>query len=263
MAVTATALPGYKFRAWGGDLSGSIPTGVVAMSAPRAVQAQLDAVPYISPTGVANGAGATPQTGVAAGSVVSVYGSSLASGTTLAPANPPLPQTLGGTTVQLGDRLLPLFFVSATQINLQLPDDVAVGNQSLTVSAQGQQDVKAAFTVVRDAPGLFQQVAGGQSFALALHQDGSAVTTTSPALQGEVLTVYGTGFGPANPKRPEGFPIPATPPYLIVDPVTVTIGGVVVAAPERVRRAGNGGNRCRRSSRSATERRPARTPTCT
>jgi len=228
VAVSVTALPGYRFRAWSGDLSGTRPTGAVAMNAPRAVQAQLDTVPYIAPAGVANGAGATPQTGVAAGSVVSVYGASLAANTTVAPANPPLPQTLGGATVGMGDRLLPLFFVSPAQINLQLPDDVALGNQSLTVSAQGLPNVQAVFTVVRNAPGLFQQTVGGQSFALAVHQDGSAVTTASPAQQGELLTVYGTGFGPANPLRPEGFPVPATPPCLIVDPVTVTIGGVVV-----------------------------------
>ena len=228
--VTATPLPGYRFRAWAGDLSGTKPAGVVAMTAPRAVQAQLDTVPYIAPTGVANAAGATSQTGVAAGSVVSVYGASLATTTTLAPADPPLPQTLGGAIVRVGDRLLPLFFVSPTQVNLQLPDDVPLGNQSLTVSTPGQPDVQAAFTVVRDAPGLFQQVTGGQSLALALHKDGSAVTAASPAQQGELLTVYGTGFGPASPARPEGFPIPASPPYLVVDPVTVTIGDLVIPA---------------------------------
>jgi uncharacterized protein (TIGR03437 family) len=230
VVVSVTPLPGYRFRAWSGDISGTRPAGAVLMSVPRAAQALLDTVPYISPTGVANGAGATPQTAVAAGSVVSIYGASLASSTTLAPSNPPLPQTLGGATVSVGDRLLPLFFVSPTQINLQLPDDIPLGPQALTVSAQGQPDVQAAFTVVRDAPGLFQQAVGDQAFALAVHPDGSPVNSASPAQQGELLTVYGTGFGPANPARPEGFPVPADPPCLIVDPVTVTIGNLVIPA---------------------------------
>ena len=114
------------------------------------------------------------------------------------------------------------------------------GAQSLTVSAKGQPDVQAVFNVVRNAPGLFQQPVGDQAFALAVHEDGSPVTADSPARRGELLTVYGTGFGPAGHKRPEGFPIPSDPVYLIVDPATVSIGDAVVpaenafAAPGRV-----------------------------
>jgi uncharacterized protein (TIGR03437 family) len=227
--VAVTPLPGFRFHQWSGDLSGTRPTGAVPMNAPRAVQAQLDPVPYIAPAGVGNAAGATPQTGVAAGSVVSVYGASLVGSTTVATGNP-LAQTLGGATVRAGDRLLPLIFVSPTQINLQLPDDVPLGTQSLTVSAQGQPDVQATFTVVRNAPGLFAQTVGDQSFAMVVHADGSAVTTDSPAQPGELLTVYGTGFGPADHRRPEGFPVPSDPPYLIVDPATVSIGSFVATA---------------------------------
>lgn len=101
--------------------------------------------------------------------------------------------------------------------------------------------MQAAFTVVRNAPGLFQQTVSGQAFAVAIHQDGTPVTTASPAVQGELLTVYGTGFGPANPMRPEGFPAPANPPCLIVDPVTVTVGSVSIAASSAFAVAGSVG----------------------
>jgi uncharacterized protein (TIGR03437 family) len=47
---------------------------------------------------------------------------------------------------------------------------------------------------------------------------------------GELLTVYGTGFGPASLARPEGFPVPNSPPYAIVDGVTVTVGTETIAA---------------------------------
>src|ERR1019366_6110248 len=79
----------------------TIPSGVVTMSAPRVVKALLDPVPYIAPAGVMNAAGATPQAGVAPGRILSIFGVNLA-------PDGMLPQTLGGLTVRVGDRILPL-----------------------------------------------------------------------------------------------------------------------------------------------------------
>jgi uncharacterized protein (TIGR03437 family) len=70
----------------------------------------------------------------------------------------------------------------------------------------------------------------GQSFAVALHEDGSAVTTDSPARHGELLTVYGTGLGPTDPVRPVGFSVPQTPPYALLDAASVLAGGAVIPA---------------------------------
>ena len=211
--MSLTAQPGYKFRRWDGDLSGTIPAGVVTMSAPRVVTALLDPVPYLAPAGVGNAAGTTPIPGVAPGGIVSIFGVNLAAVTLVAPDGM-LPQTLGGLTVRVADRILPLFFVSSLQINAQLPDDLALGSQILTVSPAGAADVRASFTVVRNAPGLFPVAVNGQAMA------------------GELLTVYGTGFGPAAQARPEGFPIPPSPAYSIVDAVTVQVGQAAIAAEQ-------------------------------
>ena len=227
--ISVTAQPGYRFHGWSGDLSGAFPSGVVAMSAPRTVTALFDTVATISPTGVQNGAGSTPQPGVAPGSVISIFGSNLAPAAVTGPGSP-LVQTLSGTVVQTANRILPLFFVSPGQINAELPADLAMGAQTLTVSAQGQPDTNASYTLVRDAPGLFEQAANGQSFAVAMHEDGSAVTEASPAGHGELLTVYGTGFGPTKPVRPLGFAVPQTPPFVLVDAASVLVGDAVIAA---------------------------------
>ena len=227
VTVTAAAQPGYRFRNWSGDLSGTLLSGTVSMNAPRSVQAMTSPVPYISPAGVVNGAGTTPQNAVAAGSVASLFGLNLASGAFLGQGNPLL-QTLGGLTAHMGDRLIPLFFVSPTQINLQLPTDLAPGPQNLAVSVAGQPDIQVPFTVAQDAPGLFPQVIDGQSFAVAVHADGSPVTPSAPAAQGEVVTVYGTGFGSTSPERPEGFAVPDTPTYQLVDAATIQVSGVTL-----------------------------------
>jgi uncharacterized protein (TIGR03437 family) len=214
VSLSLTAQPGFKFRRWDGDLSGTIPSGALAMTAPRAVKAVLDAVPYIAPAGVSNAAGSTPSQNVAPGSVISVFGANLATSTASA-GDGMLPQTLAGVTARIGDRLLALVFASPTQINAVLPSDLAEGSQTLTISPPGQPDVRAAFTVARNAPGLFGTV---------FHSDGSAVSADSPAHSGELLNVYGTGFGPTDHPRLDGFPIPASPAYLILDGVEVRIG---------------------------------------
>jgi uncharacterized protein (TIGR03437 family) len=238
--LSVTPLPGFKFRSWAGDLSGTSPAGAIAMTAPRAVMAILDKVPYIAPTGVQNGAGSTPVTAVAPGSVVSVFGANLAVGTAVGPASLLL-QTLGGVAAAIGQQLMPLFFVSPGQINFQLPDGIALGAQTLTIAPQGQANVQANFNVVRNAPGLFQQSINGQAFALAYHADGSAITAAAPAQLGETINVYGTGFGPTNPARLEGLALPASPVYNIVDAVTVTAGSVTALATAAFAAAGSVG----------------------
>src|SRR5262249_15633172 len=99
VAVTVAAQPGFRFRNFSGDLSGTAPVGTVQMSAPRLVRAMLDKSPYIAPSGVANAAGATPQSGVAAGSIVSIFGASLASDLATGPDSP-MAQALGCVTVR-------------------------------------------------------------------------------------------------------------------------------------------------------------------
>ncbi|PWU09450.1 MAG: hypothetical protein C5B51_06230 [Terriglobia bacterium] len=239
VTLTLNAVPGYRLRQWDGDASGSSPTAVVAMNAPRTVRALLDRVPYIAPTGVENAAGATPQPGIAPGSIASVYGGSMGNDTASGPASP-LVQSLSGVTVTSGDRILPLFFVSPAQINFLLPADFPLGQAALTVSAPGQADLRATFLAVHNAPGIFTQTIGGQAYALALHEDGSTVTPDAPASAGELLTLYGTGFGPTDRPRPMGFALPAQPRYQITDPVGVAIGDGTVspeasfAAPGRI-----------------------------
>ena len=70
----------------------------------------------------------------------------------------------------------------------------------------------------------------GQTFGVAIHEDGSPVTGDSPAQRGELLTLYGTGLGPADHVRPEGFVLPKSPAYVMLDGVNVQVGDAVIAA---------------------------------
>jgi uncharacterized protein (TIGR03437 family) len=227
VAIAVTARPGYRFGSWSGDLSGSSPSASLTMNVPHTVVAEFINAPFISRGGVSNSAGTGFQSGVAAGSVASLFGESLAPDTAVGPASP-LAKSLAGVTVDVGTRSLPLYFVSPTQINFQIPADLATGALTVTVSSPGMADVTSDFTIVRDAPGLFPAVIDGQTYAMVMHEDGTPVTAAAPARQGELLTAYGTGFGPTDHLRPEAAVVPETPRYMILDPVTVAVGASVL-----------------------------------
>lgn len=224
--VTVTAEPnqGFKFGDWAGALSGSHPSGTVTLSAPQSVVAEMISVPYIAPAGIENSVGQTPGGAVAPGSIISIFGQSLASSTQLGPVNP-LSQSLNGVTVTVNDLILPLLFVSPEQINAQLPSSLTPGNYTLEVQPTGQTEVSGNFTVARDAPGLFFQTVGTVNYATAMHPNGSLVTTASPAEPGETISLLGTGFGPYQKTVVNGF-FPPNPPPAVEDAVVLSVGGV-------------------------------------
>ncbi len=226
--ITAVAKGGYKFRRWDGDLSGTFNTGYLTMSSPHGVTALLDTVPFIPPAGIKNAAGDTPGGTIAPGSIISIYGQNLGDSLVIGPTNP-LAQTIGGVTITVGDRLLPLIFVSPAQINAQVFSDLPDGNYTLVVHRAGQADVPGAFVVKRDSPGLFTNATpDGTIYLAATHEDGSLVTPDSPAKPGETITTFGTGFGPYDHKIVDGFIIPPTDTYLVADPVSVQAGSATL-----------------------------------
>jgi uncharacterized protein (TIGR03437 family) len=224
--ITAEAKSGFKFRRWDGDLSGTVRSGVVTMSMSRMVRAMLDRVPFVAPTGVRNAAADLPEPGVAPG-LIAIYGGSLAKSFEVANAAP-LAQTLGGTIVLVGDRLLPLVYVSPDQINAQLPGDLEPGEYNLVVRTEGMADVTSTFTVVRNAPGLFTNPVDGVFYAVALHEDGSPVTVASPARRNETISLVGTGFGPFKQRVLDGFATPVSPAFPMADPVEVIAGATPI-----------------------------------
>ncbi len=228
VAVIAQPKPGFRFRKWEGDLSGGLRSGFLKIDGPRAVRAVLDREPYVAPAGVRNAAAETPEEGVAPGSIISIYGGSLAAGPQAGPRSP-LAQTLGGVTVRAGDRLLPLFYVSPEQINALLPSDFAEGEYKLAVRWEGHPEVTAGFRVVRNAPGLFVRPVESLDYALAAHADGSTVTNESPARPGETITLFGTGFGPYRGIVPDGFAVPDGLDLPLADPVEILLGGARLA----------------------------------
>ncbi len=221
--ISVKTQPGFQFLQWSGDVSGSMPSVSLVMSAPRTVVAQLNPVPYIAPNGIQNSAAETPHNTVAPGSAVAIYGVNLAADLAAAPAGK-LPHTLEHVTVRVGGQVVPLFFVSPGQINVQLPSNLVDGKHTLTVHLEGKPEASETFIVARNAPGLFSIGDGKAAIAVATHQDGTAISAHSPARHGEVVTLYGTGLGPYHPEPADGVAVPANAKYPLADSVMLMNG---------------------------------------
>ncbi|MGH9784693.1 MAG: hypothetical protein ACRD88_10945, partial [Terriglobia bacterium] len=139
-----------------------------------------------------------PQPPLAPGTIVSVFGRNLA-GTTEAARSLPLPGKLGGVRVRFDGYDAPLFFVSPTQINLQVPFDLTGYSSSVEIERDTPNGpmVSAASPAALStgAPGIFTYSGDGRGPGLVFHSDFSPVTDDSPARPGETLIAYVTGLG--------------------------------------------------------------------
>ena len=85
----------------------------------------------VSVSGVATGV-------VAPGSIGALFSAGMASSATFAPPGVfPLPNVLAGANVTVAGIACPLMYVSATQVNLQIPFGVATGTQPVQVFSNG------------------------------------------------------------------------------------------------------------------------------
>jgi uncharacterized protein (TIGR03437 family) len=161
--------------------------------------------PAVTPGGVINAAsGAAVTNPVAPGSLVSIFGSNLASG--LAQADSiPLSTSLNGVSVTFNGIQAPLLFVSGGQINAQLPWNVlssgTTGSANVVVTRNGTPSSAQSLQVGPFSPGIFAI----NNIAVAINPDGSIAAppgaipgvTTRPAKINDPggLIILCTGLG--------------------------------------------------------------------
>jgi uncharacterized protein (TIGR03437 family) len=178
--------------------------------------------PVVSPAiaAVVNGASFAGGA-LAPGEAITISGTNLANTTAQFTSAPPT--TLGGTSVSINGQNIPLFYVSPTQINAQLPFEIPAGGATLKVTANGVTSTAASITVAAAAPGIFLV---GTNRAAATNPNGSVNTSVNPAAAGDIVTVYFTGIGPLDHPVATGEPAPLGGPLSRATlPVTITIGG--------------------------------------
>jgi uncharacterized protein (TIGR03437 family) len=195
----------------------------VVIQAPNAIP-QVQEVPVVFLVGNANGIsiggvanGASFQQAFAPGAILSVFGTQLASASQSA-SSLPLPLSLGGVSATVNGIPAPLYYVSPTQLNIQIPYETGSGTAVLGVNNNGSVAF-FTFSVTPSAPGIFTDP-----------NHGSALVPVSTAKHGDPLLAFITGEGEVSPPLFTGAaPFSATPLVLLPQPampVTVTVGGV-------------------------------------
>jgi uncharacterized protein (TIGR03437 family) len=175
--------------------------------------------------------GASFQPGIAPDSWITISGTNLSSTTDTwnnAIVNGALPTTLDGVSVMVGDQAAYIEYISATQINALAPS-VPAGSVPVTVTNASGTSQAVMAQLSAEQPAFFQwgtyAVATRQDFSLAVKNGTFAGTTTVPAKPGDVIILWGTGFGPTSPSAPAGAETPSTTTYNTATAVSVTVGG--------------------------------------
>jgi uncharacterized protein (TIGR03437 family) len=184
------------------------------------------------------------QPGIEAGSWVMIQGENLAGTTRTWNASDfvgnNLPISLGGVSVTIDGNPAFVEYISPTQINVQAPSDSAVGTVNVVVTYNGAASAPATAQLQAVAPAFF--MSPGTNYALASRLPDWALVgnpSTAPAKPGDILVLWGTGFGPTNPVAPAGTVVSGAP-VTVMTP-TVTVGGVSVPVVSSVLTTGTAG----------------------
>jgi uncharacterized protein (TIGR03437 family) len=149
-----------------------------------------------------------------------------------------LPTALGGVTVLVNGIAAPLYYVSPTQINFQVPWDVEApplsGNardlrtdRLFTVRVQngGLSSNLAYVNSYPNAPGILTY---GNAYAIATNTEAQLIGPDNPAFQGSTLTVYFTGPAELTEKPPTGAIAPLDRLIRVNAAVFLRIGNVTI-----------------------------------
>jgi uncharacterized protein (TIGR03437 family) len=176
--------------------------------------------------GVLNSASYT--TSITPGSIAAAFGNLVLSSPSQ-PANLPLPTTLGGLSIQFGsDTKAPLFYVSGSQVNFQVPWELAGQTQvPVTVSVNGQSSAPGTVSIVPFSPGIFTMNGQGTGQGAILDPSYRLVDASNPATAGStVVQIFCTGLGPVTNQPASGSPAPTSVLAKTTTTPTVMIGGV-------------------------------------
>ena len=176
-------------------------------------------VHFLKPASVVNAATYQSSVPVAGGSLAALFGNGLVTVSPGVPATAsapgaPWPTSMLNRQIVVNDQTpSPIYYISGTQINFQVPALSSAGSNRIAVRLADTGELVAGGTLLVSAnsPGMFTSTQNGQGQAAALNQDNRVNGASSPAARGSVLVLYGTGQGQVSPLVPDGAAAPSSP----------------------------------------------------
>lgn len=186
--------------------------------------------------------GASFQSPMAANTMVTLFGQNFASAGVKKAAssgdivNKSFPKQLACVAVEIDGKRVPVAYVQSDQINIETPTTANLGSITARVILNPDSNNQSASDTVTMqmlnlAPAFF--TINGKTIAAQFAgtanpvADPSVIPGAKAAKPGDLLTLYGTGFGPTDPLIQAGDV--ADGQAKVTSPITVTIGGVTLA----------------------------------
>ena len=200
---------------------------------------QPDIPPSVSPGGVVSASAFGEFASASPGSWIEIYGASLSQttrGWTLADfTGITAPTSLNNVSVTIGGVSAYIDYISPGQINALIASDTPTGTQPLIVTNSQGTSTAYSLTINQTEPGFLAPPnfnIGGIQYAVAIFTDGAFALPTGalpgvnsrPAKPGDIVTLYGVGFGPVAPNSPAGQLVQQL--NMLTLPLQLSIGGV-------------------------------------
>ena len=149
-----------------------------------------------------------------------------------------LPTALDGVSVTIDGKPAYVEYISPTQINVQAPSDATIGAVNVVVDNNGVFSAPTTAQLKTAAPAFFLSCGGSSAVATVL-PGYTPVTATAPAHPGDLVVLWGTGFGPTTPPAPAGVGVSGAPATSTLP--AVTVGGMSVPVISSVLTTGTAG----------------------
>lgn len=209
-----------------GVYQGTVTLTSNAANSPTVVPVQLTVLAAGSPVanvGVANGFTNSPGDGLAAGDFVALYGTQFTAGASQQ-GTLPLGTSLGGTQVLINGTAVPIQYVSAGQINIQIPYNVQTGAGTLQVVNGTQQGNIVSVNISAVAPVLLP-FGGGYVVAQTASGGFEGYPPAYPAAKaGDTLVLYAVGLGATSPPVTAGAAAPSSTLAIVAAKTQVCFG---------------------------------------
>jgi uncharacterized protein (TIGR03437 family) len=148
-----------------------------------------------------------------------------------------LPAMIDGVSVTIDGNPAFVEYVSPTQLNVLAPSDNATGTVNVVVTNNGAVSAPATAQLQAVAPALFMTPA--LNAIASVLPNYTPNTAAAPAHPGDLVVLWGTGFGLTNPLVAAGTIVSGAPATSTV-PV-VTVGGMQVPVVSSVLTTGTAG----------------------